>query len=85
MQSVAGCACSPTNKISVPRRLTRSSDASVPRWVPAAIVLVIAIAAGAWWMRDRMSAAPQNEATSGAVLQTALFTTPNVANQYIRL
>jgi AcrB/AcrD/AcrF family protein/YtkA-like protein len=42
----------------------------VPRWVPAAIVLVIAVAAGGWWMRDRMSAAPQAETTSGAVLQT---------------
>jgi hypothetical protein len=42
----------------------------VPRWAPAAIVLLIAVAAGAWWMRDRMSAAPQDEATSGAVLQT---------------
>jgi hypothetical protein len=43
---------------------------AVPRWVPAAIILVIAIAAGAWWMRDRMAAAPQSEAPSGAVLQT---------------
>ena len=44
----------------------------MPRWVPAAIVIVIAVGAGAWWMRDRMSAAPQTEAEApgGAVLQT---------------
>ena len=41
----------------------------VPRWVPAAVVLVIAIAAGGWWLRARTDAAPQTEAT-GAVLQT---------------
>src|ERR1051325_1222304 len=45
---------------------------ATPRWVPAAIVIVLAVGAGAWWMRDRMSAAPQTEAgaPSGAVLQT---------------
>jgi Cu(I)/Ag(I) efflux system membrane protein CusA/SilA len=53
-----------------PERSDVAPSVVVPRWVPAAIVLVIAIAAGAWWMRDRMSAAPQNEAPSGAVLQT---------------
>ena len=41
----------------------------VPRWVPAAIVLAIAIAGGGWWLRDRMSAAPQ-VADAGTVLQT---------------
>jgi Cu(I)/Ag(I) efflux system membrane protein CusA/SilA len=41
----------------------------VPRWVPAAVVLVAAIAAGGWWLRERTSAAPQPE-QSGAVLQT---------------
>ena len=40
-----------------------------PRWVPAAVVLVIAIAAGGWWLRERTSAAPQPE-PAGAVLQT---------------
>src|SRR5258705_11578253 len=53
-----------------PERSDVAPSVVVPRWVPAAIVLVIAVAAGAWWMRDRMAAAPQNEATSGAVLQT---------------
>jgi len=43
----------------------------VPRWVPAAVVLVIAIAAGGWWLRARTDAAPQTEAT-GAVLQTVV-------------
>jgi YtkA-like protein len=33
-------------------------------------VLVIAVGAGAWWMRDRMSAAPQTDTPAGAVLQT---------------
>jgi copper/silver efflux system protein len=42
---------------------------AVPRWVPAAVVLVIAIAAGGWWLRARTAAAPQPEPT-GAVLQT---------------
>ena len=41
----------------------------VPRWVPAVVVLLIAIAAGGWWLRARTSAAPQPEPT-GAVLQT---------------
>jgi copper/silver efflux system protein len=41
----------------------------VPRWVPAAVVLVIAIAAGGWWLRARTDAAPQPE-PAGAVLQT---------------
>jgi hypothetical protein len=41
----------------------------VPRWVPAAIVLVIAIGAGGWWVRAKTAAAPQPDAT-GAVLQT---------------
>jgi len=42
---------------------------AIPRWVPAAIVLAIAIGAGGWWLRDRMSASPQTE-SAGAVLQT---------------
>src|SRR5262249_32840682 len=42
---------------------------AVPRWVPAAVVLVIAIAAGGWWLRARTAAAPQPE-LAGAVLQT---------------
>ncbi len=43
----------------------------LPRWVPAAIVILLAIGAGAWWMRDRTSAAPaESEAPTGAVLQT---------------
>jgi YtkA-like/AcrB/AcrD/AcrF family len=42
---------------------------ALPRWVPAAVVLVIAIAAGGWWLRARTAAAPQPEPT-GAVLQT---------------
>jgi Cu(I)/Ag(I) efflux system membrane protein CusA/SilA len=41
----------------------------VPRWVPAVVVLLIAIAAGGWWLRARTSAALQPEPT-GAVLQT---------------
>ena len=41
----------------------------VPRWVPAAVVLVIAIGAGGWWLRAKTAAAPQPDAT-GAVLQT---------------
>ena len=53
-----------------PERAKVVPSAMVPRWVPAAIVLLIAIAAGAWWMRDRMAAAPQDERPSGAVLQT---------------
>jgi Cu(I)/Ag(I) efflux system membrane protein CusA/SilA len=53
-----------------PERSEVVPSVRVPRWAPAAIVLLIAVAAGAWWMRDRMSAAPQDEATSGAVLQT---------------
>jgi Cu(I)/Ag(I) efflux system membrane protein CusA/SilA len=43
---------------------------ATPRWVPAAIVIVLAVGAGAWWMRDRTSAAPQSDAPAGAVLQT---------------
>jgi copper/silver efflux system protein len=39
------------------------------RWMPAAIVLAIAIAGGGWWLRARTSATPQAE-QSGAVLQT---------------
>ena len=42
---------------------------AVPRWAPAALVLAIAIAGGGWWLRARMSAAPQADQT-GAVLQT---------------
>jgi Cu(I)/Ag(I) efflux system membrane protein CusA/SilA len=42
---------------------------AAPRWVPAALVLVIAIAAGGWWLRTRTVAAPPPEPT-GAVLQT---------------
>jgi Cu(I)/Ag(I) efflux system membrane protein CusA/SilA len=42
---------------------------AVWRWVPAAFALVIAIAAGGWWLRARTAAAPQPEPT-GAVLQT---------------
>jgi Cu(I)/Ag(I) efflux system membrane protein CusA/SilA len=53
-----------------PERAEVVRSAMVPRWVPAAIVLLIAVAAGAWWMRDRMSAAPEDERPSGAVLQT---------------
>jgi len=53
-----------------PARAKVVPSAMVPRWVPAAIVLLIAVAAGAWWMRDRMSAAPEDERPSGAVLQT---------------
>jgi Cu(I)/Ag(I) efflux system membrane protein CusA/SilA len=53
-----------------PERSDIVPSIAVPRWVPAAIVLVLAVAGGTWWMRDRMSAAPQDEATSGAVLQT---------------
>ena len=41
---------------------------AVPRWAPAAVVLLIAIAAGGWWLRARTAAAPQPEPT--AVLQT---------------
>jgi Cu(I)/Ag(I) efflux system membrane protein CusA/SilA len=41
----------------------------VPRWVPAAVVLVVAIAGGGWWLRARTSAAPE-PARTGAVLQT---------------
>jgi copper/silver efflux system protein len=54
------------------RPVTASVDTPsfpVPRWVFAAVVLVIAIAAGGWWLRARTSAAPQPEPT-GAVLQT---------------
>jgi Cu(I)/Ag(I) efflux system membrane protein CusA/SilA len=39
------------------------------RWVPATVVLVIAIVAGGWWLRARTAAAPERERT-GAVLQT---------------
>jgi Cu(I)/Ag(I) efflux system membrane protein CusA/SilA len=41
------------------------------RWAPVAvaIVIVLALAAGGWWLRDRAAAAPQTEAP-GAVLQT---------------
>jgi copper/silver efflux system protein len=46
-----------------------TSSSALPRWVPAAVVLAIAIAAGGWWLRERTSAAPQSEPT-GAVLQT---------------
>jgi Cu(I)/Ag(I) efflux system membrane protein CusA/SilA len=53
-----------------PERSDVAPSIAVPRWVPATIVLLVALAAGAWWMRDRMSAAPQEEAQSGAVLQT---------------
>jgi len=53
-----------------PERSEVVPSAMVPRWVPATIVLLIAMAAGGWWMRDRMSAAPQDEAPGGAVLQT---------------
>jgi Cu(I)/Ag(I) efflux system membrane protein CusA/SilA len=42
---------------------------AVPRWVPAAVILMIALVAGGWWLRERTSAAPQSEPT-GAVLQT---------------
>jgi hypothetical protein len=39
--------------------------------VPAAVVILLAVGASAWWMRDRMSAAPvDTEAPAGAVLQT---------------
>src|SRR5206468_8914123 len=48
--------------------LTRPSF-TVPRWVPAAVVLIIAIAAGGWWLRARTAVAPQPEPT-GAVLPT---------------
>jgi len=41
---------------------------AVRRWVPAVVVLVIAIAAGGWWLRARTAAAPQP--AMGAVLQT---------------
>ena len=43
---------------------------ALPRWAPAAIVLVIVTAIGGWWLRDRMSAAPQIDTPIGAVLQT---------------
>ena len=42
----------------------------IPRWVPATLVIVLVAGASAWWMRDRMVAAPQTDAPSGAVLQT---------------
>jgi len=41
---------------------------AVPRWVPAAVVLLITIAAGGWWLRARTAAAP-HPAPTGAVLQ----------------
>ena len=42
-----------------------------PRWVPAAVVILLAVGASAWWMRDRMSAAPaQSQPPAGAVLQS---------------
>ena len=44
---------------------------ALPRWVPATIVIVLAIGAGGWWMRDRMAVAPaQTTAPVGAVVQT---------------
>jgi Cu(I)/Ag(I) efflux system membrane protein CusA/SilA len=51
------------------RAAVNAPSFAVSRWVPATIVLVIAITAGAWWLRARTSAAPQPEPT-GAVLQT---------------
>src|SRR5262245_37954412 len=42
---------------------------AMPRWVAAAVVLIIAIAVGGWWLHTRTAAAPQPEPT-GAVLQT---------------
>jgi Cu(I)/Ag(I) efflux system membrane protein CusA/SilA len=55
-----------------PERTEIAPVFAIPRWVPAAIVIVLAVGAGAWWMRDRMAAAPQPdaEAPAGAVLQT---------------
>ena len=43
---------------------------TVPRWVPATIVVLVVAAASAWWMRDRMAAAPQADVPTGTVLQT---------------
>jgi Cu(I)/Ag(I) efflux system membrane protein CusA/SilA len=42
----------------------------IPRWVAATLVILIVAGASAWWMRDRMAAAPQTDAPGGAVLQT---------------
>jgi len=53
-----------------PERSEISPVFAIPRWVPAAIVVVVAVGAGAWWMRDRISATPRIEAPTGAVLQT---------------
>src|ERR1051325_9179420 len=54
-----------------PERTDVAPTYALPRWVPAAIVIALAVGAGAWWMRDRMSAAPaESEAPTGAVLQT---------------
>jgi Cu(I)/Ag(I) efflux system membrane protein CusA/SilA len=55
-----------------PERADIAPVIAIPRWVPAAILIVIAVGAGAWWMRDRMAAAPQTatEASTGTVLQT---------------
>jgi Cu(I)/Ag(I) efflux system membrane protein CusA/SilA len=46
-----------------------TSSMLVRRWVPAAVLLIIAIAAGGWWLRTRTAATPEREQT-GAVLQT---------------
>jgi Cu(I)/Ag(I) efflux system membrane protein CusA/SilA len=53
-----------------PERSEMAPVFATPRWVPAALVIVLAVGAGAWWMRDRTAAAPQTEAPAGAVLQT---------------
>jgi len=46
-----------------------SPSFAVPRFVPAALVLVMVLAAGGWWLRTRTVAAPQPVPT-GAVVQT---------------
>ena len=52
-----------------PERSDVAPSIAIPRWVPAAVVLVIAVGLGGWWLRDRMSA-PRADTATGAVLQT---------------
>jgi Cu(I)/Ag(I) efflux system membrane protein CusA/SilA len=53
-----------------PEQTEVAPSVAMPRWAPVLVVLLIAVASGGWWLRERMAAQPQADVPAGAVLQT---------------
>jgi Cu(I)/Ag(I) efflux system membrane protein CusA/SilA len=53
-----------------PERSEVAPSVAMPRWAPALVILLIAVASGGWWLRGRTSANPPADTPAGAVLQT---------------